>query len=138
MGELLEEQKESQIHIKELEEHVAELRLKVNDPSSYLKWNWENVLMWILSLENGRFKSYESVLQHSLSEEDFGGKYLGDVDTADIKGWGIKSFADKKDLVKHIENLVQQNKENVAEPAHSLLDEGGSAQSFERRASAFI
>merc|ERR1712083_838958 len=79
----------------------------------------EDILLWILSLEDGRYKKYESVLQQSLSEEEVKGEYLSKVDAADVKGWGIKAFMDKKDLSKHIEDLVGQNMDqSVAKPAH--------------------
>lgn len=108
-GKLVEEQKESQIKIQQLEEQVAKLKLKAIDPSSYMKWDWEDVLMWILSLENGRYAKYEKVLRQSLSEEGVRGEYLRKVDASDVKGWGIKSFLDKKDLCKYIENLLETN-----------------------------
>merc|ERR1719229_1955796 len=78
-----------------------------------MQWDWEDVLMWILSLENGRYTKYEEVLRHSLMEEGVKGEYLSKVDAADVKGWGIKSFLDKKDLCRHIENLVEQNGNGV-------------------------
>lgn len=105
----MEEQKESQIKIERLEEQVAALKLRAIDESKYMDWEWEDVLLWILSMDNGRYKKYESVLRQSLSEEEVRGEYLSKVDSADIKGWGIKSFLDKKDLFARITDLVEQN-----------------------------
>lgn len=133
-GQLVEEQKDSQIKIQGLEEQVAALKLKAMDPSSYMEWEWEEILFWILSLENGRYKKYEAVLQQALSEEEVKGEYLGKVDASDVKGWGIKAFMDKKDLSKHIEDLVAQNKnQHVAKPAFSAFAPGapGAAEQTE-------
>ena len=126
----MEEQKESQMKIHGLEEQVAALKLKAIDESKFMEWEWEEVLLWILSIEKGRYKKYESVLRQSLSEEEVKGEYLGNVDSADIKGWGIKSFLDKKDLCNHISDLVERNSnETVAKAASPMqsneMDEGG-------------
>ena len=109
------EQKESQIRIKELEQEVKELKLRLLDPSRFEEWDSECVLRWIMNLENGRFKTYEKVLRHSFEEEKVRGSHLGDVDATDVKGWGVKPFDDKKALTRYIQQLVQQYR--VKEPA---------------------
>ena len=51
------------------------------------------------------------------------GAHFPDVEEGDIKGWGIKPFDDKKALMHHIRNLVEQNGNNsVAKAAPKVLE----------------
>ena len=113
-----DEQKEAQIRYSELEQEVKMLRLKTLDVSEFMQWEWETVLFWIVSLENGRFKPYENALRDNLSEEKVRGSDLSEVNEVDVKGWGVKQFGDKKALIRHIRNLVQhQGVHGVAKAA---------------------
>ena len=112
--------------IAELEQEIAAMKMGAIDPTAYLEWDWESILHWILSLDNGRYKKYKSVLWKTLSEENVKGECLNTVDAVDIRGWGIISFLDKKDLVKHIEDLVDQRKDpGVPNVADNVSKEGG-------------
>ena len=51
---------------KKLTEEIRELKLKNIDTSKYEEWNWQEILYWMLSLENGRFKKYENLLLPNL------------------------------------------------------------------------
>ena len=83
--------------------------MKAIDCSLFVEWDWQRILHWILSLENGRFKKYEAELRRSLLEEHVKGEYLRDVDIKDMNNWGIGSFGDKVVLMKHIATLVSGN-----------------------------
>eukprot|EP01084_Bolivina_argentea_P200299 342523_1 len=74
----------------------------------YKLWSYEDIVLWILSLENGRFKKYEDILSETLKRECITGNLLGQVETSNIKDWGIKQFADKKCLFDHIKSLIEQ------------------------------
>jgi len=135
---LVEEQKENQIKIQQLEKEVAELKMNNIDTSKYMEWDWEEVLIWILSLENGRYKKYEAVLRKSLAEEGMKGQYLSNVDVADVKGWGIMNFLDKKSLAKHIEDLVEQNSGASVAQAAAAFSPGAPNETDEGGATALL
>lgn len=121
-GKLLEEQKSMEIKIIDLENKNRELKLHLVDPSKYMEWQWEEILEWICSLEEGRFVKYSDTLKQSLKEEEVSGADIADVDILVIKGWGVINFKDKRDLLKHFKILTQKNQIGpIAQPA---LNEG--------------
>ena len=77
----------------------------------HMQWSYEQILQWILHLDDGHFVGYKEVLEASLKEENIKGSNLYVVDKADIKGWGIKDFSDKQRLFASIQRLVHQDKE---------------------------
>ena len=104
---LLDDQKEYELKIEALERENKKLKLKNIDLDRFLEWDHGDVLEWILSLENGRYAKYEKTLKKSLAEEEVTGANFVDVETSDVKDWGIKSFNDKKALVQSIRELIQ-------------------------------
>ena len=80
--------------------------------TDYLDWNHEDIINWIMSIENDRFRKYEYVLKQSFSEEELKGPHLVDVDKTDIHRWGIKPFGDKQKLWKSIRELVMKAEEH--------------------------
>ena len=109
-----EEQKEAQRTIAELTEKVKDLELKTMDVSKFMDWGWEQIHFWFMSVEEGRFKKYEAVLQEALSKADLEGEDLLSVNPVMIKVWGIKDRKDRMALNGHIQGLVQQNGPDAA------------------------
>ena len=109
IDQLIDEEKESQQLIKSLKEQVQSLKSKLIDPSDYEQWDTQDIIAWILNLENGRFNKYKAKLEKTLIEENVKGEHLESVDVADIKGWGVVDFGDKKSLMKWIKALVNAN-----------------------------
>ena len=95
--------------IESLERENKNLKLKNIDPRGYMEWKHEEILAWIMSLEDGRYAKYEEKIRKSLIEESIIGRNLPEVERSDVKGWGILNFEDKKDLVQHFQQLAQQN-----------------------------
>eukprot|EP01084_Bolivina_argentea_P024704 45990_1 len=108
VNNLKDERKEFEMTINKLKIENKELKLKSIDVSKYKEWNYENILLWIMSLENGRYLKYEQTLRMNLKHEEVIGDNLKDVDAIDIKGWGVANFGDKKSLMQHIQRLVNQ------------------------------
>eukprot|EP01084_Bolivina_argentea_P195152 334861_1 len=121
-GKLMEEHKDFELKINELSAENKRLRLKCIDTTNYEQWNHDEILMWIMSLDNGRFTKYEQKLKQSLAEEDVSGVNLQEVDVADIKGWGVVNFNDKKYLMRQIQQLVQ----NVVKKVNDMNNEGNN------------
>eukprot|EP01084_Bolivina_argentea_P250438 419578_1 len=117
---LMEEQKQLQIENEKLKSENTKLKLQNIDTSKYEEWSWEEIFVWILSLEDSRYAKYSLELKKALAEEQPCGKDLVDVNANDVKGWGVVSFRDKKDLHKSIQQLVARNSKRV-------IDEGSNA-----------
>ena len=117
---LLDDQKEFEMQIQKLRKENEELKMRNIDVQNYRTWNWKQILLWILSLDDGRYSKYEDELRKNLANEEIGGEDLFEVNEADIKGWGVNNFKDKKNLSKRIKELVNQYKPAVG-------NEGGLA-----------
>ena len=75
----------------------------------YNNWDYEDVLHWILSIDDGYFKSYRELLHYQFKLENFAGSYLTDVQKNDIKGWGIHDFGHRQKLFNAIQELINNN-----------------------------
>ena len=76
IGVLMEEQKENQMKMEAMKEEIKNLNLQNLDPARYLEWEHQQILEWILSLENGRYTKYEHALRESLADEEIQGAHL--------------------------------------------------------------
>ena len=74
----------------------------------YLDWDHEDILQWIMGLENGLFVQYKDMLSVALKEDGINGHNLQQVDKGDIRGWGIKTFEHRQKLFVHIEFLTKK------------------------------
>ena len=108
----MEEQKEAEIKIDKLEKENHDLRIKAMDVAKYKTWSWQQILQWILSVDNSRFSKYEKQLKQSLHDEKPNGEDLGYVNEGDIKRWGVSNFRDIKILSQKIKELVNEKNNN--------------------------
>eukprot|EP01083_Nonionella_stella_P075318 204694_1 len=92
---------------------------------AYEQWNTDDVLMWIMRLDNNRFRKYEEKLKENLQSECVMGRDLRDVDSGDVKGWGVMDFADRKYLLQQIQELVGTSRrgEDVEGAVTAVCDE---------------
>eukprot|EP01084_Bolivina_argentea_P251764 422400_1 len=102
------DQKENTMLINDLKKEIKDLKSKKLDCSKYLEWKTEEILQWILTLENGRYVKYENVLCESLKDEGVKGVHLPKVDSSDVKRWGIKQFDDIKNFTESIQQLTEK------------------------------
>ena len=91
---------------------IKQLQKQNIDPSKYKSWDHEQILFWILSLDDGRFTKYEKKLESQLGEEEISGEDLVDVNENDVTRWGINKFSDKKYLIKSIKQLINNKSGN--------------------------
>ena len=76
------------------------------DISEYKSWSRQQVLEWILSLDDCRFIKYDNLLALKFEEQQFDGSCLDDVDAEELKMWNIKSESDRSALLHHIKLLI--------------------------------
>ena len=88
------------------------LRQQSLNTDEYESWNTEQLIQWIMNLENGRFSKYREILSKNLLDEGVCGKHLSKINVLHIKGWGVKSFEDKDLLIDSITNLINKNQNN--------------------------
>ena len=73
---------------------------------NHSEWDHNDILTWILSLENGLFAQYKGSLEQSLKEGKINGNILKEIEPIYIKAWGIKEFKHQKKLYEHIQTLT--------------------------------
>ena len=122
----MDEQKENQMKIGELQQEIKHLKLSNINAVEYESWNNEQILIWIMNLENGRFRKYKDILSKNLSEEDVKGIDLKTVDISDLKGWGVVVFGDRKAMFAQIQKLIHGNNDNDDNDIVAIANEEGA------------
>merc|ERR1712130_1087348 len=125
VSSLEDERKKFEMTIDDLKNENKELQLKLENLNfdNYEEWTADEIVQWILSLNPEIYGEYEQILRKSLIEENVNGTDLDNVDSADIKRWGIKKFKHIKQLLKVIKSLTQdQNKQTFTEGANTPID----------------
>ena len=98
-----------QLTINNLKKENRKLKRKAIDPTKFEDWNEDDVMNWIFSLENGLFEeSYGDILSKEIKNAELSGSDLIELNTNDIKGFGINVFKHRKILEKNIKKLIQK------------------------------
>eukprot|EP01084_Bolivina_argentea_P266694 452441_1 len=107
-----EQEQKQLIHQNEtLKEQNRKLRAKFIQRTIYSEWSTEDLIFWILSLENGRFLQYKDRFNNQLRNSKTEGKDLSNVvNEYTIKIWGVTDIQDQHSLLTHIQRLCQENK----------------------------
>eukprot|EP01083_Nonionella_stella_P311612 1111666_1 len=71
----------------------------------YTQWTTNDVLRWLMQLDNGSFAPYQQTLARALNNEQIDGNDLFDLDKNDLHRLGIQTFKLKKSLLAHIQSL---------------------------------
>lgn len=121
MNKLLDENKEMEMKIKELQTENALLQKRATDPSNFMNWTHEEILSWITSSDGGYFEKYRIVLARELKDCDMKGSDLCSLNSNDIRGLGVKVFHDAKKLERSIQKFVQQY--GTAMPVQQVADQ---------------
>merc|ERR1712154_271552 len=106
-----------EITINDLKNQIQKLKVKALDINLFTEWDSNDVLNWILSIENGVFGKYEKKLKQEIMEGEVTGNDLLTLNVEDIKTLGISKFAHRKLLLSNIAKLIQiqdnDNKQNM-------------------------
>ena len=123
VSKLLDEQKEMKLVIKTLKEENKKIKQNAIDTTKYEEWNEDDIINWIFTLENGLFYDfYCDILPKEIKDSQLKGPDLIELNTADLKGFGINVFKHRKILEKHIQKLIQQKNINN----HGINDDEGA------------
>eukprot|EP01083_Nonionella_stella_P306350 1072706_1 len=80
------------------------------DTAQYLQWSSDQLVDWIVSLEDGKYQQYENKFRTQFSKEGVNGEAIPHIDRVALNHWGIQNFMDRANLDNAIKRLVQQNK----------------------------
>ena len=107
---LTEECKEKEIEISSLRE---KLKRKENIKNKhYTEWTSDELIDFIINLEDGKFKCYQEILRINLNDEDVDGESIKFVEKKEWKEWGIKDYKHRTIIHQNIQNLIKQNINN--------------------------
>ena len=114
--------------------HLDKMQIQINsfttiDITQYEKWNIDQIIAWVGSLENHRFEKYLSQIRNGFTNREIRGSDLVDLTEEHLsKICGINNFGDGRDLERHFKSL-KSNKEvdeggMDAPPAYEAVAEG--------------
>jgi hypothetical protein len=86
----------------------SSLHKYLNPPSlnNYKLWKYDDIVKWVISLDNGIYASYGKQLFEMLKQNQMTGEDLKDLNRTDLASFGIKVFKHRVAILKHIDNLV--------------------------------
>eukprot|EP01084_Bolivina_argentea_P216339 367568_1 len=94
-------------------------KLSVPNVKEYEIWNLNQIMMWILSLDGGKFSKYEGKLRNGfVKSQILVGSVLPELNRNDLSSspFDIDEFIVKKQLVEHFQSLRKKmNDDNIAE-----------------------
>ena len=81
------------------------------DPAEYANWNIEQIMVWIQSLENGRYHKYLDALKNGLEKDGISGDVLPELTRQDlaISPYNITNFKDRKQIAIHFQSLSTES-----------------------------
>ncbi|ETO33194.1 hypothetical protein RFI_03912 [Reticulomyxa filosa] len=94
--------------LNELEQHVTSKETKLNYWMRWDEWSLEEVMRWVMDLENGRFLKYTNHLQglNRISE----GSILTAITDVTLQLLGIDNPKDRSDILHHVNTLKKRTK----------------------------
>ena len=94
------------------------------DVEEWQSWKWPQILGWILSVGNGRFRKYKADLSTNLRKEAPTGEDLAYFKEDDLRRWGFK-WSDPKVLHGYIQQLVNNTdgEDEMDVNGHGLNDQ---------------
>eukprot|EP01084_Bolivina_argentea_P155061 270257_1 len=89
VNDMENEKKDYEMKIIQLTKQVKQLKIKRFDANNVAEWDSNDVINWILSLENGIFMKYEKKIKQEIIEGQVIGEDLVTMNIEDIKALGI-------------------------------------------------
>eukprot|EP01084_Bolivina_argentea_P104768 187580_1 len=108
-NELLDDKKEMELTMVELQQQNDELNRNNLDRSKWREWNTQKVFYFIMStVDYGSLKQYEKEIKQEIFESEYSGNDLADVKLEHLKAMGIKKIAVRNKVYSAIQELIKQ------------------------------
>merc|ERR1712154_545356 len=114
MGKALESKHDGlQIKYLKLDQKYKHLlNAKNAETKEYESWDTNDVIQWIMNIDNKKYKKYQQDLVKNIKYENIDGQCLESLDKGDLHRLGVTDFKHKKDLLNKIKELVAPNPMN--------------------------
>eukprot|EP01083_Nonionella_stella_P059717 156283_1 len=86
------------------------------DCSEWKLWTWEDVLVWILNLDNGRYVKYKNHIIANICRHNINGLSLTQMTSENWNHVGVTDVNDQALLVHHIYRLIALKNRNQSQP----------------------
>ena len=73
----------------------------------FTEWTSDQCVDWICNLNDGKYSKYDQILRPIFKKEGVNGSALKFIDKQELRGWGIESFMDRKNIEQQIKKLVK-------------------------------
>ena len=112
---LSDDQKEREEAMVALRAENERLRLQSVDVANFRQWSPQQFAAWIVS-KDGNYAQYEPALTQRLVEEGVDGSCIdGQIDTGELRRWGVVSYKHQRQILEHIRGLIEPEHAMVAE-----------------------
>eukprot|EP01083_Nonionella_stella_P080481 221209_1 len=94
----------------QLSKQFCELASKHRNCSNlihYTLWDFDNVIDWICTLDEGKYQQYVHILHKTMKKENIRGLVLPYLNTTDLHRLGIADYEDKLAVIQHIKALTK-------------------------------
>jgi len=89
---------------------VINIKLKLKPNVDNCKeWTYKEMLIWIVTIENGLFLQYYAKLKDSFEKNDIKGSDIMDITDEDLSSFGINFSGHRKILSKYLKRLANPN-----------------------------
>lgn len=92
---------------------LARKHQQMSSMINYKLWQFDNIIDWICSLDDGQYQVYAHALHKNLKTENIKGIHLKELSKSDLHRLGITDFSHKKAIIKYIKALTLTKTVNV-------------------------
>eukprot|EP01083_Nonionella_stella_P148202 468750_1 len=83
---------------------------KALNPLNYLNWKYQDIVDWIINLNENKYARYRQTLMDNMKDEEIDGSCLVALTVDDLHRFGIRAFKDKQRILKEIKVLISKQK----------------------------
>jgi len=114
-------------------DHGSEERLERLNVKAYEDWCSDDVVDWIIALDQHAYARYEATLRKEFGESDFTGKDLAQIDLDSLKHLCVTNFLHRQKIYSNVRQLINGTFEVNDEQVEG---QGGNAQNRTQSTSA--
>ena len=81
--------------------------------SNYKNWNTNDIVSWIIQLDNGKYKAYANGLKKNMDIDGVNGSNLDILSSNDLSLYGIRNMEHRNEILNHIKTLIASDVEGM-------------------------
>eukprot|EP01083_Nonionella_stella_P041722 113023_1 len=109
------ERKQYEQQLNSLQLKIKQMKNKTMDTHNWRQWDQNEIIQWIVFVDNNRFAKYEKIVRNAFEEQQVTAHDLPHINENDVFNWGIKILCEKKLLCKYIQQLTRKSNHQQTE-----------------------